>query len=167
MDVEGGAFVVIEGVQREYKLRETVWRPSVLLGLALAIGVIIALLVYLLHSYWPLVFIWAPFVLIGIASATVTRVERKAKTFMISSGLNDAWQLEIADVVRAGIVTAGPGRRFRIETSARDNCYGTKNYEFDLEDVDAFVQENFQPYAMAVPLPGPVAAAAQAAEPVV
>ena len=53
-----------------------------------------------------------------------------------------------------------------IETSARDNCYGTKNYEFDLEDVDAFIQENFQPYAMAVPLPGPVAVSAQAAEPV-
>jgi len=167
MDVAGGAFVVVEGVQREYKLRETFWRPSVLLGLALAIGVIIALLVYLLHSYWPLVFIWAPFVLIGIASATVTRVERTAKAFMIASGLNDAWQLAIADVVRAGIVAAGPGRRFRMETSARDNCYGTKNYEFDLEDVDAFVQENFQPYAMAVPLPGPVVVEAQAAEPVV
>ena len=167
MDVEGGAFVVVEGIQREYKLRETLWRPSVLLGLALAIGVILALLVYLLHSYWPLVFIWAPFVLIGIASATVTRVRRTAKAFMISSGLNDAWQLAIADVVRAGIVAAGPGRRFRIETSARDNCYGTKNYEFDLEDVDAFVQENFQPYAMAVPLPGPVVVEAQAAEPVV
>ena len=168
MDVEGGAFVVVEGVVRDYKLRETFWRPSVLLGLALGLGVIIALLVYLLHSYWPLVFVWAPFVLIGIASATVTRVERVAKAFMIASGLNDAWQLAIADVVRAGIVTAGPGRRFRMETSARDNCYGTKNYEFDLEDVDAFVQENFQPYAMAVPLPpGPVAVAAQAAEPVV
>ena len=167
MDVEGGAFVVVEGIQREYKLKATVWRPSVLLGLALAIGVILALLVYLLHSYWPLVFIWAPFVLIGIASATVTRVERTAKAFMISSGLNYAWQLAIADVVRAGIVTAGPGRRFRIETSARDNCYGTKNYEFDVEDVDTFIEENFQPYAMAVPLPGPAAAAAQAAEPVV
>ena len=167
MDVEGGAFVVVEGVQREYKLRETVWRPSVLLGLALGLGVIIALLVYLLGTYWPLIFIWAPFVLIGFASATVTRVERTAKAFMIASGLNDAWQLAIADVVRAGIVTAGPGRRFRMETSARDNCYGTKNYEFDLEDVDAFVQENFQPYAMAVPLPGPVVVEAQAAEPVV
>ena len=114
-----------------------------------------------------MIFIWAPFVLIGFASATVTRVERTAKAFMIASGLNDAWQLAIADVVRAGIVTAGPGRRFRMETSARDNCYGTKTYEFDLEDVDAFIQENFQPYAMAVPLPGPVAGEAQAARPVV
>ena len=96
MDVAGGAFIVVEGVQREYKLKETVWRPSVLLGLALAIGIAIALLVYLLGTYWPLVFIWAPFVLIGIASATVTRVERTAKAFMIASGLNDAWQLAIA-----------------------------------------------------------------------
>ena len=165
MDVEGGAFVVVEGVQREYKLRETFWRPSVLLGLALAIGVILALLVYLLHSYWPLIFIWAPFVLIEIASATVTRVERTAKAFMIASGLNDAWQLAIADVVRAGIVTKGPYRVFRMETSARDNCYGTKNYEFDLEDVDTFIEENFQPYAIS--LPGPVVVEAQAAEPVV
>mgnify|MGYP004191317269 CR=1 FL=1 len=38
-------------------------------------------------------------------------------------------------------------RTFRLETSARDNCYGTKNYEFDLEDVNTFVQENFRPYA--------------------
>jgi hypothetical protein len=151
MDVAGGAFVIVEGdnwphVQvREYELRKTVWRPSVLLGLALAIGIAIALLVYFLDTYWPLVFIWAPFVLIGIASATVTRVERTAKAFMISSGLNDAWQLAIKDVVRAGIVTAGPWRRFRMETSARDNCYGTKNYEFDLEDVDTFIEENFAP----------------------
>ena len=35
MDVAGGAFIVVEGVQREYKLKETVWRPSVLLGLSL------------------------------------------------------------------------------------------------------------------------------------
>ena len=32
---------------------------------------------------------------------------------------------------------------------------------------DAFIEENFQPYAMAVPLPGPVVVEAQAAEPVV
>ena len=80
MDVAGGAFVVVEGVQREYKLKETIWRPPVLLGLALAIGIAIALLVYLLDTYWPLVFVWAPFVLIGIASATVTKVERTAKS---------------------------------------------------------------------------------------
>lgn len=61
MDVAGGAFVIIEGVVREYKLKETIWRPALLLGLALAIGIIIALLVYLLGTYWPLVFIWAPF----------------------------------------------------------------------------------------------------------
>ena len=99
----------------EYKLKETFWRPSVLLGLALATGVIIALLVYLLGTYWPL-FIWAPFVFIGIASATGHARRAVAKAFMIASGLNDAWRSPSPDVVRAGIVTAGPGRRFRIET---------------------------------------------------
>lgn len=151
MDVEGGAFVVVEGVQREYKLRDTFLGPKFLCVAALFVGVVIGLLIYLLRTYLPLIFIWVPFVLIGVASATVTRVERTARTFMISSGLNDAWQLAIADVVRAGVVKnecrLSKARTFRLETSARDNCYGTKNYEFDLEDVNTFVQENFRPYA--------------------
>lgn len=107
-------------------------------------------------TLYPLIVAWVPFALVGKASATVTAVERLDKAFVISSGCDQGWPLPIKEIVRVGVVAMpcrGPVRTFRIETALPDPCYGKKVYEFDLEDVDAFVRENFSPFTLAVAQP--------------
>jgi len=156
MEFTDGAWVVNEGVVQTYALRRSFWTPAVLCATAvvLAAGVVAAIVGS--GTLYPLIVAWVPFALVGKASATVTAVERLDKAFVISSGCDQGWPLPIKEIVRVGVVAMpcrGPVRTFRIETALPDPCYGKKVYEFDLEDVDAFVRKNFSPFTLAVAQP--------------
>mmetsp|Transcript_4457 Transcript_4457/g.13418 ORF Transcript_4457/g.13418 Transcript_4457/m.13418 type:complete len:168 (-) Transcript_4457:70-573(-) len=150
-DVEGGAVAVNEGVVRhDYDVVTGFWQSTALILIAAAISIAIVIVVVLTNEYLAILAFACPPLFIWMTSGAVTKVERTEAAFLFSTECAKDQVVLLSDVVcvayssRPACGRARPGA-VRIETSnQRSSGCGKKSFEFQLEDVDAFVRENFR-----------------------